>query len=159
MSAEFSSIFRNFIDIVYKIFIFFAVYFVIQDSETEVVKVDADLVKAPGFWGGLHQADFAVFGVVTGPEGFEFGDRRVGPRHHGLANVDSAGLVFAEPVQGSVDNAGFGGSAVDNGEISFMDFPALLHFAQKGGVFFSPCHEEESGGFPVESANQGHLLS
>ena len=35
-----------------------------------------------------------------------------------------------------------------------MNFPTLLHFAKEGGVLFAPCHQEESTGFTVESADE-----
>ena len=39
-----------------------------------------------------------------------------------------------------------------------MNFPSLLHFAKEGGVFFSPCHQEEAARFAVESADEGEKL-
>ena len=69
----------------------------------------SNLVEAAGFGGGFNQADRPVVGVGTSSQGFELGDGWVGARDHGLADIDLAGLMFAEPVQGSVDNAGFGG--------------------------------------------------
>ena len=36
----------------------------------------------------------------AGAEGFEFSDGRVGAWDNGLADIDPAGLVFAEPIQG-----------------------------------------------------------
>ena len=98
MSAYFSSILKIFIDIVNKIFIFFAIYFIIQYWETYVVQMGSNLVEAASFGGGFNQADRPVVGVGTSTQGFEFGDRRVGAGHHGLADVDQAGLMFAEPV-------------------------------------------------------------
>ena len=44
---------------------------------------------------------------------------------------------------------------MNEGEVRLMDFPSLLHFAEKGGVFFSPGDEEEAAGFTVESADKG----
>ena len=35
-----------------------------------------------------------------------------------------------------------------------MNFPTLLHFAEEGGVRFSTCHQKESAGFAVESADE-----
>ena len=43
--------------------------------------------------------------VDAGFEGFVFGLGRVSAGDDGLADVDSAGLVFAEPVEGLVDLA------------------------------------------------------
>ena len=39
-----------------------------------VVKMGSDLVEAAGFGRSLHKADFAMFRVVAGAEGFEFSD-------------------------------------------------------------------------------------
>ena len=44
-------------------------------------------------------------GVDAGFEGFVFGLGRVSAGDDGLADIDSAGLVFAEPVEGLVDLA------------------------------------------------------
>ena len=44
---------------------------------------------------------------------------------------------------------------MNEGEVGFMNFPALLHFAQKGGVLLSAGHEEESARFAVEPADEG----
>jgi len=42
--------FPNFIDIAYKKVIIFTVNFVIQDRESKMVKVGADLVESAGLW-------------------------------------------------------------------------------------------------------------
>jgi hypothetical protein len=39
-----------------------------------------------------------------------------------------------------------------------MDFPALLHFAECRGVFFSTTDEKKATGFAVEAANQAEKL-
>ena len=44
---------------------------------------------------------------------------------------------------------------MNQGEVGFIDFPALLHFAKKGGVLFATGHKEEAAGFTVESADEG----
>lgn len=44
---------------------------------------------------------------------------------------------------------------MNQGEITFMNFASLLHFAKEGGVFFAPGDEEEAAGFPVEPADEG----
>jgi len=44
---------------------------------------------------------------------------------------------------------------MDEGEVGFMDFPALLHFAEQGGVHFATGHEEEAASFTVETADEG----
>ena len=96
-----------------------------------------------------------MLGVGAGFEGFEFGHGGVGAGNNGLADIDPAGLMFAESVEGLIDDPGGWGSAMDDGEVAFMDFPPLLHFAQKGGVLFPPGHEKEARGFSIEAADQG----
>ena len=44
---------------------------------------------------------------------------------------------------------------MNKGEVRLMNFPALLHFTEKGGVLFAPCHQEEAARFAVESADKG----
>ena len=44
---------------------------------------------------------------------------------------------------------------MNEGEVGFMDFPALLHFAKEGGVLFAAGHKEEAASFAVESADEG----
>ena len=85
-----------------------------------------------------------MLGVGTGFEGSEFGQGRVAAGNNGLADIDTAGLMFAEPVEGLIDDPGGWGPAMDDGEVALMDFPPLLHFTQKGGVLFSPGHEKEA---------------
>jgi hypothetical protein len=93
--------------------------------------------------------------VDAGFEGFVFGLGRVGAWDHGLTDVDPAGLVFAEAVEGLIDDARFGGATVNEGQVGFMDFPALLHFAQEGGVLFATGCQKKAAGFTVESADEG----
>ena len=44
---------------------------------------------------------------------------------------------------------------MNQGEITFMNFASLLHFAKEGGVLFAPGDEKEAAGFAVESADEG----
>ena len=41
------------------------------------------------------------------------------------------------------------------GEVAFINFPALLHFSKEGGVLFAPCNKQEAACFAVESADEG----
>lgn len=159
MASYFIAFFIIFIDKVNKIFIIFTVYFVIQDRKSEMVKMGADLVEAARFWGSFDKADFAVFRMGPGAEGFEFGDRGVGAGNDGLADIDPTGLVFAEAVKGLVDDSGRWGAAMNNGLVGFMNFPALLHFSQKRGVLPASRHQKKAGGFAVEPANEGQELA
>ena len=115
----------------------------------------ADLVEASSFWGGFHQADWTVFGVRTGAESFEFGEGGISAGNHRLPDIDSAGLVFPQAVEGFIDDSGSGCPAVNDGEVGFMDFPALLHLSQKRGGFLSASHQKKARGFTVEPADQG----
>lgn len=47
---------------------------------------------------------------------------------------------------------------MDKGQVSFLDFPTLLHFAKKGGVLFASSNEQETGGFAVEPTDEGEKL-
>ena len=47
---------------------------------------------------------------------------------------------------------------MDQGEVTFMDFAALLHFAECRGVFFAPTDEKKATGFAVEAANKTKKL-
>ena len=85
-----------------------------------------------------------MLGVGAGFECFKFGQGGVAAGNNGLADIDTAGLMFSEPVEGLIDDPGGWGPAMDDGEVAFMNFSALLHFAQKGGVLFPPGHEEEA---------------
>ena len=42
---------------------------------------------------------------------------------------------------------------MDEGEVTFMDFAALLHFAECRGVFFATTDKKEATGLAVEAAN------
>ena len=44
---------------------------------------------------------------------------------------------------------------MDQGKVGLMDFTALLHFAEKGGVVLATCHEKKATGFAVEPADKG----
>ena len=44
---------------------------------------------------------------------------------------------------------------MNQGEITFMNFASLLHFAKEGGVLFAPCHQEKATRFAVEPADEG----
>ena len=44
---------------------------------------------------------------------------------------------------------------MDQGQVGFMNFAALLHFAQKGCVLLPTGNEEEAGGFAVKPADEG----
>lgn len=63
-----------------------------------MVEVGPDLVKSTGFRGGLHEGDFPMFGVGAVAEGLEFSRGGVSAGNDGLADIDPAGLMFAEPV-------------------------------------------------------------
>ena len=47
---------------------------------------------------------------------------------------------------------------MDKGEVGFMNLPALLHFAEQGGVLFATGHKEEAASLAVESADEGEEL-
>ena len=129
MPAYSTDIFIIFIDIVNKNVIIFTVNFVIHNRASDVVKVGPDLMEASCFRGSLDQTDFSVLGVGSGAEGFEFGQGRVGAGDHSLADIDPAGLVFAESIQRRIDDTGPRRPTVDDGKVSLLDFPALLHLA------------------------------
>ena len=88
-------------------------------------------------------------------EGFVIGLGRIGAWYDGLAHIDSAGLMFAESVERLIDRAGTWGATVNKCEVRLMNFPTLLHFTKKRGVLFATCHQKESTGFAVESADEG----
>ena len=120
-----------------------------------MLKVRSDLVESARFRGGFDQADFTIFGMDARADGFEFGNGWVGAWDNSLADIDLAGLVFTESIQWGIDGSGFRRFSMNDGEVSLMNFPALLHLAQQGGVFFSASHQKEAGGFAVEPADQG----
>ncbi len=43
---------------------------------------------------------------------------------------------------------------MDEGQVTFMNFPALLHFAECRGVFFATTDEKKATGFAVEAADK-----
>ena len=47
---------------------------------------------------------------------------------------------------------------MDQGEVTFMDFAALLHFAEYGGIFFATTDKKKATGFAVEAANEAEKL-
>ena len=47
---------------------------------------------------------------------------------------------------------------MDQGEVTFMDFAALLHFAECRGVFFAATDKKEATGLAVEAANKTKKL-
>jgi len=63
--------------------------------------------------------------------------------------------MFAESVEGLIDQTGFWGPTMNNGEVAFLNFTALLHFTEEGGVLFASCHQEKAAGFAIESADEG----
>ena len=154
MSLNFRPFFKNFIDIVNKIIVIFSVYFVVKDWKSDFFKVGADLVESPCFRGCFDKADFSMFGMVEGAEGFEFGHGWVGAGNDGLSDIDFAGLVFTESIQRGIDDPGFRWLSVNDGEICLMNFPALLHLAQKGGVFLAAGDKEKTGCFPIKTADE-----
>ena len=44
---------------------------------------------------------------------------------------------------------------MNQGEITFMNFASLLHFAKEGGVFFSTTDKKKATGFTIKSADEG----
>ena len=47
---------------------------------------------------------------------------------------------------------------MDEGQVTFMDFAALLHFTKYRGVFFATTDEKKATGFAVEAANKTEKL-
>ncbi len=47
---------------------------------------------------------------------------------------------------------------MDEGEVTFMDFAALLHFTKYGGVFFATTDEKKATGLAVEAADKTEKL-
>jgi hypothetical protein len=64
-------------------------------------------------------------------------------------------LVFAESVEGLVDETRFWGPPMNKSKVRLMNFPTLLHFAEERGVLFAPCHQKKAGRLAVESADEG----
>ena len=90
-----------------------------------------DLVESTGLRTGLDKADLPEFRMGTGFAGFKIGLGGVGAGDDGLSDVDATGLVFAEAVERLIDQPGFGWVTMDEGEVAFLNFPALLHFSEK----------------------------
>ena len=115
MSGHFWLISSIFIDIVYEYFVFLAINLIIQDWKPDKFEMGTDLVETAGPRGGLNKAYLTEFRVGTCFEGFELGLGGVGAWYDGLAHIDSAGLMFAESVEGLVDHARTWGATVDKG--------------------------------------------
>ena len=115
-------------------------------------------MESAGLRGSFHEAYLPEFGVGSCFEGYELGLGRISPRDNGLSDVDTAGLMFTEAVEGLIDQPGFGWVTMDEGEVAFLNFPTLLHFPEEGGVVFTPCHQEKAAGFAIESANKRKKL-
>ena len=47
---------------------------------------------------------------------------------------------------------------MDESEVTFMDFAALLHFAECRGVFFATTDKKEATGLAVEAAYKAEKL-
>ena len=47
---------------------------------------------------------------------------------------------------------------MDESKVTFMDFTALLHFAECRGIFFAPTDEEKAASFAVEATNKTEKL-
>ena len=43
---------------------------------------------------------------------------------------------------------------MDEGQVAFMEFSALLHFAEYGGIFFATTDKKKATGFAVEAADK-----
>ena len=114
----------------------------------------SNLVEAAGFRGGFHEANFFMVGVEPGAEGFEFGKGRVSAWNHGLADIDFAGLVFAESIQGGVDDSRFRRLSMNDGKVRLLNFSALLHLAKQRGVLLAASDQKKAGGFAVEAADE-----
>ena len=143
-----------FIDIVNKNLVILSIYLIIYDRKPHKFEVGTDLVESAGLRSCFNEAYLSEFGVRPCFEGFERGQGGVGARYNGLSHIDSAGLMFAESVEGLVDHAGTWRASVDEGEVAFLNFTALLHFSEERGVLFATCHQKKSTGFAVESAHK-----
>ena len=40
-------------------------------------------------------------------------------------------------------------------EVGLLDFAALLHFTEKGGVLFASSNQKKAASFAIESADEG----
>ena len=137
MSRHFRLIYIAFIDIVYKNIVFLAINLIVYDWKPDKLEVGTNLMEAPSLRSDLDKAYLPEFWVGTCFEGFVFGLGGVGSWDDRLANIDLAGLVFAEPVERLIDHSRFGGSTMNKGEIGLMNLTTLLHFSEQGGVFFA----------------------
>ena len=158
MSCHFRVIYGSFIDIVYKDIIWLAVDLIIHDWASDMFEVGTDLVKATCLWGSFHKTDLTNCWVGTGFDFLVLGLGWVGACDHSLAHVNPTELMFPEPIEGLIDESRFGWVTVDEGEVTFMDFATLLHFAQYGSVFFAPTDEKKAAGFAVEAADKTEKL-
>ena len=105
MSSHFWLIYIIFIDIVYKNIVFLAVNLIINNWKPNKLEVGTNLVEAACLRRGLDKAYLPEFGVGTHIEGFVFGLGGVSAWDNGLADIDSAGLVFAEPIERLINKA------------------------------------------------------
>ena len=113
-----------------------------------------DLVEASGLRRRLYKAYLTEFRVGTCFEGFELGLGGVGAWYDGLAHIDLAGLMLAESVERLIDNPRFRWASMDEGEVTFLNFTSLLHFAEDGSVFLASPHKKQATGFSVQPADQ-----
>jgi len=98
MAGNFMAISIIFIDIVYEKLIIFAINLIIYHRKSHKFEVCPYLMEATCFRGCFDKADFPKIGVASAFHGFVFGLGRVGTRDDCLADIDSAGLMFAEAV-------------------------------------------------------------
>jgi len=131
-----------------------AVDLIINDWVTDMFEVGSDLVEATCFRIGFNQADLANCRVGTGFDCSVFGLCRVGVGDDCLANIDLAGAMFAESVERLIDNPRFRWASMDEGEVTFLNFTSLLHFAEDGSVFLASPHKKQATGFSVQPADQ-----
>ena len=87
-------------------------------------------------------------------ESFELGLGGIGAWYNGLPHIDSAGAMFAESVERLIDNPRFRWASMDEGEVTFLNFTSLLHFAEDGSVFLASPHKKQATGFSVQPADQ-----
>jgi len=118
-------------------------------------EVGSDLVEATCFWSGFDQTDLTNYRVGTGFDCFVLGLCWVGIRDDSLANIDLARSMFAESVERLIDNPRFRWASMNNGEVAFLNFTSLLHFAEDGSVFLTSPHKKQTAGLAVESADEG----
>ena len=155
VSRHFRLISSFYIDIVYENIIILSINLIIYDWKPNKFEMGTNLVESAGPRGGLNEAYLSKFGMGTCFEGFELGLGGVGTWYDGLSHIDSAGLMLAESVEGLVDQARFWRTPMNKGEVAFLNFTALLHFTEEGGVILASCHQKKAGRFAVESADEG----